>query len=254
MKHLAVLIPVYNEASLAPLLIERLLATPAPEGLSRRVYIVDDGSTDGTAAFVESLAQRADLAGVVRTSAHRHNRGKGAAVRTALRAALGDDPVPDLVLIQDADLEYDPRDHARLLAPILDGRADAVIGTRFGGEAHRVLYFWHYLANRLITLASNAFTNLNLSDIECCLKAMTRDVALRIRIREDRFGIEPELVAKIARVRLRDEHAPGGKRSARVFEVAVGYAGRTYAEGKKIKARDGVRALVAIVKYALFSR
>lgn len=253
---LGVLVPVYNEARTAPVLLERLLSTPCPAGVRRRVYVVDDASTDGTRAWLQGLPARDD----VRVLLHSVNQGKGAAVRTALEAALADPDGVDAVLIQDADLEYDPRDHAQVLGPILDGRADAVIGTRFGGEAHRVLYFWHYLANRFITLCSNACTNLNLSDIECCLKAMTREVALQIRVREARFGVEPELVAKIARARVGGAPgAPGGagsgeRRAARVFEVAVSYAGRTYAEGKKIRARDGVRALVAIVKYGWFSR
>ncbi len=250
--NLAVLVPIYNEARLAPRLIDRLTATPPPEGVTRRVYVVDDGSTDGTRAYVESLGKRG--AEGFRVGLHEQNRGKGAAVRTALHLALSDDPPPDVVLIQDADLEYDPRDHAKVLAPIMDGRADAVIGTRFKGEAARVLYFWHYKANRVITLFSNACTNLNLSDIECCLKAFTREVASRVSICEDRFGVEPELVAKIARARVPDPDAPSGLRPARVFEVAVSYAGRTYAEGKKIRPRDGVRALWAIVKYGFFRR
>ncbi len=244
---LAVLIPIYNEARLAPRLLERLLSTPLPPGCTRRVYLVDDASTDGTRAWLQSLPPRDD----VRVLLHDVNQGKGASVRTALRAALADEPAIDAVLIQDADLEYDPRDHARLLQPILDGRADAVIGTRFGGEAHRVLYFWHYLANRFITLCSNVCTNLNLSDIECCLKALTREVARTLTLRESRFGIEPELVAKIARARLNNPDEPTRRRPARVYEVAVSYAGRTYAEGKKINWRDGFSALRCIVKYNL---
>ncbi len=272
---LAIIIPVYNEARLAPLLLERLLRTPPPglpidtdESrastarvlLTRRIYVIDDGSTDGTGDALERVASSADADGSITIIRHAVNRGKGAAVRTGLQAAI--DQGVDIVLIQDADLEYDPRDHARLLEPMLDGRADAVVGTRFGGEAHRVLYFWHYLANRFITLCSNIFTNLNLSDVECCLKAFTGEIAGQLKLQEDRFGIEPELVAKLARARVRapgDATATGpgisppdqGRRRARVFEVAVSYAGRTYAEGKKIKPQDGLAALWCIVKYAL---
>ncbi|MGH7132030.1 MAG: glycosyltransferase family 2 protein [Phycisphaerales bacterium] len=260
---LAVIIPVYNEAKLLPRLLERLLETPPPsapvasssaegvEGhlpLQRHIHLIDDGSTDGTRELIQKLAERDDLKNVLRVHLHPRNMGKGAAVATGFTAALAE--TADVLLIQDADLEYDPRDHARLLAPILDGRADAVIGSRFGGEAHRVLYFWHYAANRAITTLSNILTNLNLSDIECCLKAMTSPVARQISLREQRFGIEPELVAKLARARLQRDGQP--PHNARVYEVAVSYAGRTYAEGKKITWRDGIGAAWCIVKYNLF--
>jgi glycosyltransferase involved in cell wall biosynthesis len=258
---LAIIIPVYNEAHLLPRLMERVLSAPAPmipimtdsakgqQGglpMQRRIYIVDDASTDGTRQEALAFAERPELKDTVRVLTHERNMGKGAAVRTGFRVATSE--ACDVLLIQDGDLEYDPRDHQQLVAPILDGRADAVIGTRFGGQAHRVLYFWHYLANRAITLFSNALTNLNLSDIECCLKAMRLEVAQQITIREDRFGIEPELVAKLARASV---HAEGRAMRARVYEVAVSYAGRTYAEGKKIGWRDGVSALRCIVKYNL---
>jgi glycosyltransferase involved in cell wall biosynthesis len=180
---------------------------------------------------------------------HKVNRGKGAALRTGFRAALSDGA--EIILVQDGDLEYTPADHADVLAPILDGRADVVVGTRFKGQTHRVLYFWHSVANQVITLLSNMLTNLNLSDVECCFKAMTREVAERIEIRENRFGVEPELVAKVARMRLEGSR---GKRQVRVFEVPISYAGRTYAEGKKIGWKDGVRAIWCILKYNLLSR
>ncbi|CAN5839862.1 glycosyltransferase family 2 protein [soil metagenome] len=253
---LAIIIPIYNEAALAPRLLRRLLDTPAPRAedtgapITRHIHLVDDGSSDGTTGALDGIiaAHRAGggAAGTDAITLHRHdrNRGKGAAVRTGLRAALS--AGCDAVLIQDADLEYDPRDHEPLLRPILDGRADAVIGSRFLGEAHRVLYFWHSLANRFITLCSNALTNLNLSDIECCLKACTVEIARDLELAEERFGIEPELVAKFARARV---STPDGPRRARVFEVAVTYAGRTYAEGKKIRPADGLAALWCIVKY-----
>lgn len=246
---LAVIVPVYNEAALAPELLRRLLACPLPTAVDqRRVYIVDDGSTDGTAAALEAFIAPKPWAANVRILKHDRNRGKGAAVRTALAAALADNA--SVLLLQDGDLEYDPRDHAAILAPILDGRADAVIGTRFLGQTHRVLYFWHSLANRAVTLCCNIATNLNLSDIECCLKAFTADAARTFTLRENRFGIEPELVAKLARAML-----PGPPpRRARVYEVAVSYAGRTYAEGKKIRWRDGLAALWCILKYGVLRR
>jgi glycosyltransferase involved in cell wall biosynthesis len=244
----AVLIPVYNERELFPRLLERLLATAPVAGadgaaLERRIVVVDDGSTDGTSDLVRSLHGRPGFLAVVQD----RNRGKGAAVRRAFEEALG--AGADLFIIQDADLEYDPAEHARVLAPILDGRADAVFGTRFLGDTHRVLYFWHSVANRVISTLSNMMTNLNLTDIECCFKAFTREVAQRIAIKEDRFGLEPELVAKVARMRLSNG---AGTRRARVYEVGVSYAGRTYEEGKKITWKDGVSALRCIVKYRFF--
>ncbi|MFG0285078.1 MAG: glycosyltransferase family 2 protein [Phycisphaerales bacterium JB039] len=240
---LAVIIPVYNERDLLPALIERVDAAALPEGVTARtLVVVDDGSTDGTAEIVAALDGRDD----VRTIRREVNRGKGASVRSGLAAAL--EAGADLVIIQDADLEYDPREHAVVCAPILDGRADAVIGSRFIGQTHRVLYFWHYVANRAITLLSNAVTNLNLTDIECCFKAFSREVAEHLDLKEERFGIEPEMVAKVARLRL---PASGGVRPARIYETAVSYAGRTYAEGKKIGWRDGISAVRCIVKYGL---
>ncbi|MFN7376023.1 MAG: glycosyltransferase family 2 protein [bacterium] len=251
--HLGVLIPVYNEAGLLERSIERLRATPPPvdhlgEPLRRTAFLVDDGSTDGTRKLVEQATGSGDESLVVRPILHQSNRGKGAAIRTAL--AQGLQAGCDAFILHDADLEYDPADHARVLAPILDGRADAVIGSRFLGDTHRVLYYWHAVANRGITLASNVLTNLNLTDIECCLKAFTRPVAQQLRLQEDRFGIEPELVAKIARSRL---PAAGGVAPARVYEVGVSYAGRTYAEGKKIRWTDGFSALRCIVYYNLLT-
>ncbi len=242
---LAVLIPVFNEAPTVVRAVERLLDAPAPQGVERRVIAVDDGSTDGSAPLLLALAERRPTLTVLR---HPSNRGKGAAVRTALgsEGARG----ADLVLIHDADLEYDPADHSAVLAPLLDGRADAVIGSRFrGGTAHRVLYYWHAVANRALTVLSNALTNLNLSDIECCTKAFTGEVARGLRLMEDSFAIEPEIIARLARLRLPDPTHPLGERPLRIFEVPVSYAGRTYAEGKKIRWTDGGRALWAIVRH-----
>ncbi|MDX2115528.1 MAG: glycosyltransferase family 2 protein [Planctomycetota bacterium] len=237
---LTIIVPVYNEAATCGEAIRRLMEVEPPRlgdgtALRRNVVAVDDGSTDGSGAILLSLAGvYADL----RVLKHPRNMGKGAAVRTGLEHATG-----DLVLIHDADLEYDPRDHAAVLLPLLEGRADAVIGSRFrGGTAHRVLYYWHSVANGVLTHVSNALTNLNLSDIECCTKAFTREVAAALSIEEDRFGVEPEIVAKLAR--LEREGGP-----LRIYEVPVSYAGRTYAQGKKITWRDGVRALWCIVRY-----
>jgi len=245
-RQLHVVIPVYNEEGTLAELVDRLIKTSPPEGVDRRIVLVDDGSGDETPAIVKSLTSRPDVLSVT----HKVNRGKGAALRTGFKAALSDGA--EIILIQDGDLEYTPADHGSVLAPILDGRADVVVGTRFKGQTHRVLYFWHSVANQFITLLSNMLTNLNLSDVECCFKAMTREVAERIEIRENRFGVEPEIVAKVAHMRL-DGSGGNSGRQARVFEVPISYAGRTYAEGKKIGWKDGVRAIWCILKYNLFS-
>ncbi len=246
---LAVLMPVYNERERAERAIRAFDGVRPPTGpdgapMTRRLYVVDDGSRDGTERVLDEMASRPE----VRVLRHGMNQGKGAAIRTALEAALADDA--DVYLVHDADLEYDPADHAALLAPIADGRADAVIGSRFLGLAHRVLYFWHYAANRAITLACNAATNLNLTDVECGSKAFTRAVARGLALTEDRFGFEIELIARLARMRL--DESPDPPRRARIFEVPVSYAGRTYAEGKKITWRDGLRALWCVARYGVF--
>ena len=216
--------PCFNEEAT----VQQCLEIVLNQAIVGEVIVVDDASTDNTRD--EILSVRDDR---VRLVSHEKNRGKGAALRTGFHHTS----LP-FVIVQDADLEYDPREYGRVVAPLLDGRADVVFGSRFmGGDAHRVLFFWHYLGNRFLTLMSNMFTNLNLTDMETCYKAFRRDVLSSLDIQENRFGIEPEITAKIA--------AAGWK----VFEVGISYNGRTYAEGKKIGWRDGFRALWCIVKY-----
>ena len=228
---LSVVIPVYNERALVPQSLARVEAAPLPAGLLREIVLIDDYSTDGTREWlVEYASGRSDVV----LTLHDRNRGKGAALRTGFAAATG-----ELVIVQDADLEYDPREYSGLLEPLLDGRADAVFGTRFLGHTHRVLYYWHSVGNWLLTMLSNMLSNINLTDMECCYKAFRRDVLARITLVEDRFGFEPEVTAKLARL------------GCRIYEVPVSYSGRTYAEGKKINWKDGVSALRCILRYNL---
>jgi glycosyltransferase involved in cell wall biosynthesis len=226
---ISVIMPVYNERQTLGEIIEAVLKQP----LVAELICVDDCSEDGTAAVLEKYVS---LGPRVRVLRHPINRGKGAAVRTGIAEAIA-----PIVIIQDADLEYDPEQYKRLIAPIMEGLADVVFGSRFvGSEEHRVLYFWHSIGNKLLTLASNMFTNLNLTDMETCYKIFRREIIQTIRIEEDRFGFEPEITAKVARM------------NARIYEVAISYHGRTYAEGKKISGKDGLRAMWCILKYNLF--
>jgi glycosyltransferase involved in cell wall biosynthesis len=226
---LSIVIPCYNEAKTIRTIVDRVRAAPVPD---KEIIIVDDCSRDGTRDLL-----RTEIAPLVdQVIYHANNQGKGAALRTGFAAATG-----DVVIVQDADLEYHPNEYPKLLQPIMDGRADVVFGSRFsGGDAHRVVYFWHMVGNKFLTLFSNMATNLNLTDMETCYKMCRREVLQKIAIEENRFGFEPEITAKIARLRVP------------IYEVGITYSGRTYEEGKKIGWRDGFRALYAIVKYNLF--
>ena len=226
---LSVVIPCYNERATIDSVVEAVRTGPVE---TVEIIIVDDYSTDGT----RELLQQKPPGWVDRILFHDKNRGKGAALRSGLDCVTG-----DFVIVQDADLEYDPREYPLLLAPLLEDRADVVLGSRFlSGRPHRVVYFWHMVGNRFLTLLSNMFTNLNLSDMESCYKVFRRDLLASITIEEDRFGFEPEIVAKIAQAK------------ARIYEVGISYYGRTYEQGKKIGWRDGFAAIYAILKYNLF--
>ena len=224
---LSVLVPVYNERATIRLILDQVHAVP----VRKEVICVDDCSTDGTGEMLEALQLEGRIDRLVRQPV---NRGKGAAIRTALAASTG-----NIVIVQDADLEYDPADWPALLDPIIDGKADAVFGSRFLGGPHRVLYFWHSVGNALLTLVSNMFTNLNLTDMETCYKAVRGEVARALVLTTDRFGFEPEITARLAQA------------GARIYEVPISYAGRTYAEGKKINWKDGVAAFWHIVRFNL---
>ncbi len=227
---LSVIIPVYNEISTIAEIVDRVKAAPVDD---KEIILIDDCSTDGTRELIkEKLEDR-----VARVIYQPRNFGKGYALKTGFQAATG-----DIVLVQDADLEYDPNEYSALIEPIVQNKADVVYGSRFqGGGPHRVVYFWHYVGNKLLTLLSNMFTNINLTDMETCYKAFRRDVIQSLDIKEHRFGFEPEITAKIARKRVR------------IYEVGISYYGRTYEEGKKIGWKDGLRAVWCILKYNLFS-
>jgi glycosyltransferase involved in cell wall biosynthesis len=223
---LSVVIPVYNEIGTIQEVLEQVRAVPIP----KEIIVVDDGSSDGTGEVLRSL-RSPDLVILF----HDKNRGKGAALRTGFARVTG-----DVVLVQDADLEYDPSEYPRLLKPILENKADVVYGSRFAGETHRVLFFWHYVGNRFLTTFSNMFTNLNLSDMETCYKVFRADLLKRLRLRSNRFGFEPEFTLKVARL------------GCRIYEIPVSYHGRGYESGKKITWKDGVSAICCIVWYRFF--
>lgn len=226
---LSIIIPCYNEKDTIREIVQSVRAAPVAE---KEIIVVDDCSTDGTREIL-----RSDIASCIdRVIFHDTNKGKGAALRTGIREATG-----DVVIMQDADLEYDPREYPLVIEPILQGKADAVYGSRFmGGQPHRVLFFWHSLGNKFLTLLSNMFTDLNLTDMETGCKAFRRKVIQAVHIEEDRFGFEPEITAKVA------------KMGVRLYEVGISYYGRSYAEGKKIGWKDGFRAIYCILKYNLF--
>lgn len=227
---LSVVIPCFNEAGTICSVVEAVKASPVKDC---EIIIVDDCSTDSTRDILRSkIEQQVD-----KVIYHHKNRGKGAALRTGFAVATG-----DIVIVQDADLEYDPQEYPLIIAPILDNKADVVFGSRFaGGRPHRVVYYWHMLGNRFLTMLSNMFTNINLTDMETCYKAFRREIIQSIKIQESRFGFEPEITAKVAKL------------GCRIYEVGISYYGRTYKEGKKIGWKDGVRAIFCILKYNLFS-
>lgn len=232
---LSIVIPAYNEARTIHLILDRIRMVELPQGMTKELIIVNDCSKDDTEiAILQYKSQHPELP--IEYRKHDVNKGKGAALHTGIREASG-----DFIVIQDADLEYDPEEYNILLKPLLNGFADVVYGSRFmGGKPHRILFFWHSLGNKMLTMLSNMFTNLNLTDMETCYKIMKRDIFQSLHLVENRFGFEPEVTAKVSRI-------PG----IRIYEVGISYYGRTYEEGKKIGWKDGFRAIYCILKYGL---
>jgi len=225
---LSVVIPVFNERPTVAEIIRRVQAVDV--GIDKEIIVVDDGSTDGTREILRGLVSPG-----LKVILHEKNRGKGGALRTGFAEARG-----EIVLVQDADLEYDPREYPQLLEPILDGRADVVFGSRFLGGPHRVLYFWHYVGNRFLTTFSNMLANLNMTDMETCYKVIRREVLGKIDLRSSRFGFEPEITMKLARL------------GSRFYEVPISYSGRDYSEGKKIGLKDGLAAIFHLIRFRFF--
>ncbi len=236
---LSILMPVYNEEAYLADVVDQVVRQPLPGGLKREIILVNDASKDRSWEIMQTLP-------VLHPECRFHlinktkNEGKGAALRDAWAKATG-----DILIVQDADFEYDPADYPKLLEPILNGKADAVFGSRFIGEPHRVMFFWHQIANNILTTLSNLLTNLNLTDMEVCYKVLSRDVYSRMRIKSPRFGVEPEITAKLAKMRI-------DGRKVRIYEVGVAYAGRTYEEGKKIGWKDAVSAIFQIIRFRFF--
>ena len=228
---LSIVMPCFNEISTIEASLKRVLAVPLD--MEKEIIVIDDYSNDGTREYLQSIDGSDNNINIIY---HDQNRGKGAALRTGFNAISG-----DIIIIQDADLEYDPNEYHKLMKPILENKADVVYGSRFiGGESHRVLFYWHSLGNKFLTFLSNVFTNLNLTDMEVCYKVFRKEILEKIELKENRFGFEPEFTAKISRL------------NCRIYEVGISYAGRTYQEGKKINWKDGVRAVYVIFKYGLF--
>lgn len=237
-KKLSIIIPAYNEEATIHLILDKVRAVRLDGGLTKEVIIINDASSDDTKGAIERYQQQ-HVDFPITYFEHEQNQGKGAALHTGIRIAKG-----TYLIIQDADLEYDPEEYNILLKPILNGQADVVYGSRFmGGKPHRILFFWHSIGNKFLTFLSNAFTNLNLTDMETCYKLFRTEMVQSLSLKENRFGFEPEVTAKISRIP-----------DIRIYEVGISYYGRTYAEGKKINWRDGFRAIYCILKYNLFSR
>ncbi len=236
LKKLSIIIPAYNEAGTIVHVLQKILAVNLHGGLVKEIVIVDDGSTDGTKEKILQFINQNDSAEIVFVQ-HEINKGKGASIHSGIQKATG-----EFIIIQDADLEYDPAEFNLLLKPVLDGFADVVYGSRFmGGNAHRILFFWHSIGNKFLTFLSNMFTNLNLTDMETCYKLFRADILKNIKLKEKRFGYEPEVTAKVSRIK-----------NIRIYEVGISYYGRTYADGKKIKWADGFHAIYCILRYNLF--
>jgi glycosyltransferase involved in cell wall biosynthesis len=238
MQKLSIIIPAYNEGRTIHKILDKIKAVLLPDGLIREIIIVNDCSTDNTEEAILQYSEK-NKESNIQYFKHPVNQGKGAALHTGIEKATG-----DFLIIQDADLEYNPQEYNILLQPMLDGFADVVFGSRFmGGKPHRILFFWHTIGNRLLTFLSNMFTNLNLTDMETCYKLFRSDIVKSIKLQENRFGFEPEVTSKVARIK-----------GIRIYEVGISYYGRTYEEGKKIGWKDGFRAIYCIIKYGLFSK